>query len=66
LLSPEVQEKLPDTEVMFPVNSQAQLPDKWRTCAVIPPSPVMIPLDVVSENADRWLDEWARLVVTGR
>ncbi len=66
LLSVEVQEKLPDTEVMFPANSQAKLPEKWRTCAVIPPNPVMLPLDLVAENDDRWLDEWARLVVTGR
>jgi thiamine transport system substrate-binding protein len=66
LLSPEVQEKLPDTEVMFPANSQAKIPDKWRTCAVIPPNPVIIPLEYVAENADRWLDEWARLVITGR
>lgn len=66
LLSVEVQEKLPDTEVMFPANSQARLPDAWRTCAVIPPNPVMLPLDLVAENDDRWLDEWARLVVTGR
>lgn len=66
LLSVEVQEKLPDTEVMFPANSQAKLPEAWRTCAVIPPNPVMLPLDMVAENDDRWLDEWARLVVTGR
>ncbi|MCX8102944.1 MAG: thiamine ABC transporter substrate-binding protein [Candidatus Bipolaricaulota bacterium] len=66
LLSAEVQEKLPDTEVMFPANSQAKLPEKWQTCAVIPPSPVMLSLDLVAENDDRWLDEWARLVVRGR
>ncbi len=63
LLSVEVQEKLPETEVMFPANSQAKLPEAWRTCAVIPPNPVMLPLDLVAENDDRWLDEWARLVI---
>lgn len=66
LLSVEVQEKLPSTEVMFPANSQARLPKEWETCAVIPSRPVMLPLDLVAENDDRWLDEWARLVVTGR
>lgn len=66
LLSVEVQERLPETEVMFPANAQAKLPEPWRTCAVIPPSPVMLPLDLVAENDDRWLEEWARLVVTGR
>lgn len=66
LLSVDVQEKLPDTEVMFPANSQAKLPEKWRMCAVVPPRPVMLPLNLVAENDDRWLDEWARLVITGR
>lgn len=63
LLSIEVQEKLPETEVMFPANSQAQLPSAWQTCAVIPSNPVMLPLDLIAKNDDRWLDEWARLVI---
>lgn len=66
LLSPEVQEKLPDTEVMFPANSTAKVPEKFARLAVIPPQPVMLPLERVAENSDRWLDAWARLVVTGR
>lgn len=63
LLSVEVQEKLPDTEVMFPANSQAKLPSAWQTCAVVPPNPVMLPLDLIAQEDDRWLDEWARLVI---
>lgn len=66
LLSPEVQEKLPDTEVMFPANAKARLPEKFAQLAVIPPSPAILPLDWVSEHGDRWLEEWARLIVTGR
>lgn len=66
LLSPEVQEKLPETEIMFPANAKVTVPDKFAQLAVIPPKPVMLPLDMVAENSDRWLDAWARLVVTGR
>lgn len=66
LLSVEVQEKLPDTEVMFPANAQAKLPDSWQTCAVIPPSPAVLPLSQVTENDDRWLQQWAEIVVGGQ
>ncbi|MDW8141338.1 MAG: thiamine ABC transporter substrate-binding protein [Candidatus Bipolaricaulota bacterium] len=66
LLSPEVQEKLPDTEVMFPANSKARVPEKFAQLAIIPPNPVMLPLEMVAEQGDRWLEEWAKLIVTGR
>ncbi len=66
LLSLEVQEKLPDTEVMFPANAKARLPEKFAQLAVIPSNSVMLPLDMVAEQGDRWLEEWARLIVTGR
>jgi len=66
MLSVEVQEKLPTTEYMFPANPNALLPIRFYQLAVVPPKPMMLPLDKVAENDDRWLEEWARLVVTGR
>jgi thiamine transport system substrate-binding protein len=66
LLSIEVQEKLPDTEVMFPANAQAKLPEAWQTCAVTPTSPAALPLSQVAENDDRWLQQWAEVVVGSR
>lgn len=66
LLSVEVQEKLPEGEVMFPANSQAKLPAEWNTCAVIPVSPATLPLSEVAENDDRWLQQWAEVVVAGQ
>jgi thiamine transport system substrate-binding protein len=63
MLSVEVQEKLPDTEFMFPANSQAQLPEEWQLCAKVPSAPAVLPLDVVAENDDRWLEAWAETVV---
>ncbi len=62
LLSTEVQEKLPDTEIMFPANSQATLPEEWKTCALVPASPAALPLADVAENDDRWLQAWAEVI----
>lgn len=63
LLSLEVQEKLPNTEFMFPANSQAKLPEEWQQCAIVPPSPAWLPLDQVANNDDRWLQQWAEIIV---
>jgi thiamine transport system substrate-binding protein len=66
VLSVEVQEKIPNNEFVFPANPNALLPVKFTQLAVVPPKPVILPLEVVAENDDRWLDEWAKLVVTGK
>ncbi len=60
MLSKEVQEKLPTTEWMFPVHPEAQLPERFRELAVIPPNPVVLPLEEIEKNGDRWLKEWER------
>lgn len=60
MLSKEVQEKLPTTEWMFPVNPQAELPEKFRQFAIIPPNPVVLPLFEIEKHGDRWLKQWER------
>ncbi len=66
VLSVEVQEKIPNNEFVFPANPNALLPVKFTQLAVVPPKPIILPLEFVAENDDRWLDEWAKLVVTGK
>jgi thiamine transport system substrate-binding protein len=66
VLSTEVQEKIPTTEFVFPANPNALLPLKFTQLAVVPPKPVILPLELVAENDDRWLEDWAKLVVTGK
>jgi len=65
ILSPEVQEKIPTTEWMFPANPQALLPVQFYQYAVVPPQPVMLPPSEVGKNLDRWLREWSRVVLGG-
>jgi len=66
MLSTEAQEKIPDNEYVFPANPNALLPVKFTQLAVVPPKPVLLPLDLVAENDDRWIDDWAKLIVTGK
>jgi thiamine transport system substrate-binding protein len=65
VLSPKVQERIPTTEWMFPANPQALLPVQFYQYAVTPPQPVMVSPDKIGKNLDRWLREWARIVVGG-
>lgn len=62
LLSPEIQEKIPTTEWMFPANRKAKLPVKFYQYAVRPPEPAEIPLEMIEENEERWLKEWSRAI----
>lgn len=66
MLSTEIQEKIPNNEYVFPVNPDALLPIKFTQLAVVPPKPVLLPLDLVAENDDRWIEDWAKLIVTGK
>lgn len=65
VLSPAVQERIPLTEWMFPANPEALLPVEFYQYAVVPPQPVMLSPEEVGQNLDRWLREWARVVVGG-
>ncbi len=65
VLSPQVQERIPTTEWMFPANRETLLPVLFYQNAVFPPDPVMVAPEEVGKHLDRWLREWARIVVGG-
>jgi len=65
VLSPEVQERISTTEWMFPANRKTLLPVLFYQNAVFPPDPVMVPSERIGENLDRWLLEWAGIIVGG-
>ncbi|HEX6970737.1 MAG TPA: thiamine ABC transporter substrate binding subunit [Limnochordia bacterium] len=62
LLSPEVQALLPSTQVMFPVNARAALPEAFEEYAVQPERPVWIEPDRIAAGNSRWLREWSRMI----
>ena len=62
LLSPQMQEKIPTTEWMFPANREARLPVKFYQYAVRPPIAAEVPLVEIEQNEERWLREWSRAI----
>lgn len=63
LLSKEIQEQLPRTEIMIPANLQAELPPEYDEYLIIPEDPLMLPLDLVGDRMDTWLHDWERAIV---
>lgn len=66
LLSEEVQQLIPTTNWMFPVNAETPLPEFFAEYAVVPAEPVRLDGRMIEENEQRWLREWARLITSLR
>lgn len=64
VLSVEIQELIPTTQWMFPVNARARLPAGYEY-AVIPERPVSLPPELVGEKLEGWLSQWQRLLIGG-
>lgn len=64
VLSVEVQELIPTTQWMFPVNARAKLPAGYKY-AVIPERPVALDPELVGEKLEEWLSLWQRLFIGG-
>lgn len=62
LLSKEIQELLPTTEIMFPANRAAELPEEYQEYAIIPSDALMLPIEMVGERMEGWLHDWARAI----
>ncbi len=62
LLSKGIQELLPKTEIMFPINPDAPLPDAFKEHAIVPEKAMSLPLSLVGEKAEGWLSDWARVM----
>jgi thiamine transport system substrate-binding protein len=65
LLSTEIQELIPTTEVMFPANENASVPAAYADYAIIPDHPLSLSLDLVGAKMDTWLHDW-ETVITNR
>jgi thiamine transport system substrate-binding protein len=61
LVSPEVQQALPDSMYVFPVDDSVDLPPLWARWAEPAPEPVEVAPDAVAENREDWLRDWSDL-----
>lgn len=64
VLSVEIQELMPATQWMFPVNARAKLPAGYEY-AVIPEKPVSLDPELIGEKLEEWLDLWQKLLIGG-
>ncbi len=59
LLSPQVQEALPESMYVFPVVDDTPLPPQWARYAERPSEPYAVDPAEIAANRDTWLREWA-------
>lgn len=62
ILSAEVQELIPPTNWMFPVNQEAAVPYNWEQYAVIPEHAVSLDPEMIAENEARWFRMWSTAI----
>jgi thiamine transport system substrate-binding protein len=64
VLSREVQELIPTSQWMFPVNREATLPPDFARYAVLPEVPVFLDPAYAAEHLEAWLDQWQQVLGT--
>ena len=62
LLSTQFQEDMPLQMYVFPVNTQAKLPDVFTKYAQIPAKPATLAPDDIAKNRDTWIQQWTEAV----
>lgn len=62
LLTPEVQESLPDNMYVFPVVEGTPLPKDWAAFAQRPTSPVEVAPEEIEAQRDAWQQQWSDLL----
>ena len=63
LLSTTFQEDVPLTMFVFPVNTEAELPEVFVEHAVIPSDPLELDPTVIGEQREAWIEAWTATVL---
>jgi thiamine transport system substrate-binding protein len=63
MLSVPFQEDVPMQMFVFPVNSEADLPQEFIDYAHIPEEPATLDMDVIAANREQWIQEWDEVVL---
>jgi len=61
LFSTTVQNDIPESMYVFPVNSAATLPEGWSETAKIAENPFVVSPADIDANREKWLTEWAAI-----
>jgi thiamine transport system substrate-binding protein len=62
MLNVRFQSDIPGQMFVFPVNTQAKLPD-WYKFAVQPKNDVTLPPDQIDANRDKWINAWTQVML---
>ena len=63
MLGQRFQEDLPLTMFVFPVNTEAALPEVFEEHAVVPDEPLEIDPAAIGENREAWIEAWTSTVL---
>lgn len=63
LLSVPFQEDMPLNMFVFPVNSEAELPEVFTEFAAIPEQPAALDSEDINEQRDEWIEAWTEVVM---
>jgi thiamine transport system substrate-binding protein len=63
MLSKPFQEDMPLQMFVYPVLTDAALPELFTQFAVIPEEPQSLPPEQIEQNREEWIDEWTQVVL---
>ncbi len=63
LLSTRVQETIPETMYVYPVDEQAELPRTWKRFAPLAEQPFEVSAEEIDANREEWIQQWTEVVV---
>jgi len=63
MLSKRFQEDVPLQMFVYPVLSDAALPDVFKKFAQVPEQPLGLPPEQIDQNREQWLDAWTKAVL---
>jgi thiamine transport system substrate-binding protein len=63
MLSKQFQEDMPLQMYVYPVRTDAALPDVFTKFAVKPPQPIEVDINTIGQNRERWINDWTSAVL---
>jgi thiamine transport system substrate-binding protein len=63
MLQPEFQNDIPLQMFVYPVSSEATLPEVFVDFAEAPTDPAPVSPEAIEQNRERWIDEWTEIVL---
>ena len=63
MLSVPVQEDIPGQMAVYPVNSDAKVPEAFATFSKVTVTPASVSSAKIAENSQKWIDDWTRAVL---